>query len=90
MEVDLPRKIYQARPSVVLNIDNEYLTFTLMEALNKHYQHSSNDMPKRHYYNRFVKDFRHWTMKYVDFMHYTVPLVTGQSDNFEFPGEFVG
>jgi hypothetical protein len=56
----------------------------------EHYQHSSNDLPKKHYYNRFVKDFRHWTMKYVDFMHFTVPLVTGQSDGFQFPSEFVG
>jgi hypothetical protein len=47
-------------------------------------------MPKRHYYNRFVKDFRKWTEKYVDFMHFTVPLVTGQSDGYTFPSEYCG
>ena len=31
MEVDLPKKIYQARPNLVLNIDNEYMSFMLME-----------------------------------------------------------
>jgi uncharacterized protein VirK/YbjX len=28
---DLPKKIYQARPSIILNIDNEHLTFGLMD-----------------------------------------------------------
>lgn len=47
-------------------------------------------MPKRHYYNRFVRDFKNWTEKYVDFMHYTVPLTLGQAGGYKFPGEYVG
>ena len=31
MNVDLPKRIYQARPSVILNIDNEVMTFKLMD-----------------------------------------------------------
>lgn len=31
MAIDLPKKIYQAQPSVILNLDNEYLTFRMME-----------------------------------------------------------
>jgi uncharacterized protein VirK/YbjX len=30
-KVDVAKRIYQARPSVILNIDNEYITFNLME-----------------------------------------------------------
>jgi len=37
-----------------------------------------------------VRDFRQWTQKYVDYMHYTVPLKTETSDGFQFPSEFVG
>lgn len=29
--VDLPKRIYQARPSVILSLDNEYLTFRMMD-----------------------------------------------------------
>lgn len=31
MNVELPKKIYQTRPSVILNIDNEFMTFKLMD-----------------------------------------------------------
>ena len=47
-------------------------------------------MPQRHYFNRFVKDFKNYTEKYIDYMHYTVPLVTGQSGGYKFPSEYVG
>ena len=55
-----------------------------------YYRNSAVDMPQRHYFNRFVRDFKQWTQKYVDYMHYTVPLTTPTFDGFEFPSEFVG
>ncbi len=58
MEVELPKRIHQARPSIILNIDNEYMTFRLMEQIKTFYQSSANDLPKRHYFNRFVRDFK--------------------------------
>jgi hypothetical protein len=33
MESELPKRIYQSRPDLVLNIGNEYLTMMLMEEL---------------------------------------------------------
>jgi len=33
MRVDLPKRIFQSRPDLVLNIDNEYMTFMLMDEL---------------------------------------------------------
>jgi hypothetical protein len=30
-EANLPKKIYQSRPDLILNIDNEYMTFMLMD-----------------------------------------------------------
>lgn len=33
MEAQLPKKIYQSRPSLILNIDNEYMTFLLMDEI---------------------------------------------------------
>jgi hypothetical protein len=47
-------------------------------------------MPKRHYFNRFIKDMRNYSENYIDYMHYTVPLVTGVSGGYKFPGEYVG
>ena len=87
---DLPKRIYQSRPDLILNIDNEYLTFMLMDEIKEYYKNSSVDMPKRHYLNRFVRDFRDWTTKYVDFMHYTVPLRTAAGGDYQFPSEFMG
>lgn len=56
----------------------------------EYYQNSAVDMPQRHYLNRFVRDFRQWTEKYVDFMHYTVPLTCATADNYTFPSEYIG
>ena len=36
-EVQLPKRIYQSRPDIVLNIGNEYLTMMLMEELKSKY-----------------------------------------------------
>ena len=33
MEANVPKRIYQSRPSLVLNIGNEYLSFMMMEEL---------------------------------------------------------
>lgn len=33
MEANLPKNIYQSRPSLILNIDNEYMTFMLMDEI---------------------------------------------------------
>jgi lipid A disaccharide synthetase len=66
------------------------MTFMLMDEIKKYYKNSAVDMPQRHYLNRFVRDFRQWTEKYVDHMHYTVPLTTSTGDNYQFPGEYIG
>lgn len=60
----------------MLNIGNEYLSLMLMEELGKYYQHSALDMPKRHLFTRFVRDFKEFTLKQMDYCHYTVPLYT--------------
>ena len=86
----MPKRIYQSRPDLILNIDNEYMTFMLMDEIKRFYQGSSVNMPQRHYLNRFVRDFRDWTQKYVDFMHYTVPLRTGVGADWQFPCEYMG
>jgi hypothetical protein len=86
----LPKKIFQKRPDIILNIDNEYMTFMLMDEIRRFYVNSGIDMPQRHYFHRFVRDFRQWTQKYVDFAHFTVPMQVETSDGFKFPSEFVG
>ena len=86
----MPKRIYQSRPDLILNIDNEYMTFLLMDDLQKYYRNSSVSMPQRHYVNRFVRDFRNWTEKYVDFMHYSVPLRTSVGGGYRFPSEYMG
>ena len=90
MNVELPKKIYQARPDLILNIDNEYMTFLLMDQLKRYYGNGAVAMPQRHYLNRFVRDMRNWTEQYVDFMHYTVPLTTGVGGGYKFPSEYMG
>ena len=38
----------------------------------------------------FVKDYKQWATKYIDFVHYTIPISYGTSDGFRFPGEYTG
>jgi lipid A disaccharide synthetase len=38
--VEVSKRIYQARPSVVLNIDNEYITIKLMDDLRSNHPKS--------------------------------------------------
>lgn len=45
MEQDLPKRIYQSRPNLVLNIGNEYLSTLLMEKLASYYKNSALTMP---------------------------------------------
>jgi len=76
------------------------MTYLLMDEIKRksisilnllgYYQHSGVPMPQRHYFNRFVKDFRNYTEKYIDYAHFTVPLRTGVSGGYKFPGEYVG
>jgi len=61
MDQEAPKKIFQKRPDLILNIDNEYMTFMLMDEMRHYYRNSSVDMPQRHYFNRFVRDFKQWT-----------------------------
>ena len=39
---------------------------------------------------RFMRDLRDYHLKYIDFMHYTVPLVTCVGANWKFPSEYMG
>ena len=67
------------------------MTFLLMDELRKYYRNSAINMPQRHYLARFVRDMRHWSEKYVDFMHYTVPLTPGNiGGGYKFPSEYMG
>lgn len=61
-----------------------------MWLLAEYYLNSGVAMPKRHYLNRFVRDMRNFTEKYVDFMHFTVPLVTKVGGDYRFPSEYMG
>jgi hypothetical protein len=47
-------------------------------------------MPRRHFHNRFIKDYKQWAARYIDFVHYTLPLQAASSDGFRFPGEYAG
>jgi len=47
-------------------------------------------MPKRHLFTRFVKDFKEFSLKQMDYVHYTVPINQANSNGFVFPSEYVG
>ena len=66
------------------------MSLELMEKLAEYYKHNTVQMPKRHYYARFIRDFREWHLRKMDFCHFTVPLQTSTTNGFKFPGEYVG
>lgn len=90
MEAQLPKKIYQSRPDMILNLGNEYMTTLLMEELQPYYNTGAIRAPKRHYMDRFVRDMRSWHEKLIDHMHFTVPLQAPTNDGYKFPGEYIG
>lgn len=81
---------YRHRPSSIISFDNEYLSIEMMKKLNKPWHKSSVTMPSRHYYNRFVKDFRQHHQRWFDYMHYSIPKRTATPGGYFFPGQFVG
>ena len=42
MRIELPKRIYQSRPDLILNIDNEYMTFLLMDEIRSKSNHCFN------------------------------------------------
>lgn len=54
-ESNLVKRVHQSRPSVILALDNEYLSMKFFEDLNE-YEKGVVSRPKRHFYGRFVKD----------------------------------
>lgn len=89
-DASLAKSIYQSRPDLILNIGNEYLTMQMMEQVKHFYDRSALNMPKRHLYTRFVRDFKEFTLPFLDYCHYTVPLNTANNNGFVFPSEYVG
>jgi len=89
-DAELTKRIYQARPNLVLNIGNEYLAMGLMKELKQFYVNSSLNMPQRHIHTRFARDFKEFTLESFDWAHYTVPLSSAAANGFTFPGECVG
>ena len=41
-------------------------------------------------WNRFIRDFKEFTLKQMDYCHYTVPLQVTNQNGFVFPGDYVG
>ena len=61
-----------------------------MGDLKKHYHNTALDMPKRHFYTRFVRDLKEWSTESIDYAHFTVPLTVAHSNGWEFPSQYVG
>ena len=87
---DFPRRVFRARPQLILSVDNEYMAFEMGKKIKEFYDASSVVMPTRMLHSRFVKDFRQFTLQYVDYMAYTIPLFTATQDGFRFPSTYVG
>jgi lipid A disaccharide synthetase len=81
---------YRHRPSAIISFDNEYFSIEMMKRINKMYYNNSVPLPARHYYNRFIKDFRQHHERYFDYMHFTIPKRTATPGGYFFPGQFVG
>jgi len=47
-------------------------------------------MPQRHIFTRFVRDFKEFTLRQMDYCHYTVPLNAANTNGFQFPSEYIG
>lgn len=93
------KRIFQARPSLILSIDNEYLSWKLLGQINckplstthsAFYDNSALQKPQRQFMGRLVRDYKAWVGKYVDFMHYTLPLAQASRNYYQFPSQYIG
>lgn len=89
-EAEVPKRIFQSRPNLVLNIGNEYLTTELMTQMKEFYGNTALPMPKRHFLTRFGRDFKERHREAIDFCHFTVPLYTANANGYKFPSEYIG
>jgi hypothetical protein len=37
-----------------------------------------------------VKDYKQWAKKYIDYVHYTIPIQGASPDGFRFPSDYAG
>lgn len=55
-----------------------------------YYKESALPNPQRQFVGRLVRDYKEWVTKYVDFLHYTLPLAQASRNLYEFPSQYVG
>lgn len=56
----------------------------------EYYENNTVTAPKKHYYDRFVKDYKRWAEVYFDYVHYRVPLNNVHQDGYRFDSQYVG
>eukprot|EP00826_Nyctotherus_ovalis_P050039 TRINITY_DN6093_c0_g1_i19.p1 TRINITY_DN6093_c0_g1~~TRINITY_DN6093_c0_g1_i19.p1 ORF type:complete len:286 (-),score=75.05 TRINITY_DN6093_c0_g1_i19:691-1548(-) len=82
-------KLYLQRPSLLLSLENELLTWKVFERFAYLYRGGSLPMPKRHFYYRFINYYRQDYEPKLDYIYYTLPIEPN-TYQYVFPSEYVG
>jgi len=88
-KANLPERIFVERPSLILSIENEYISWNMLKMIEQFYGAGSLPAPKRHFYHRFINYYRHWTEEKMDYVYYTIPY-EAPTYQYSFPGHYVG
>jgi len=86
---EVMEKLYIKRPSFILSLENELLTWKVFNRFAYLYQGGGLAMPKRHFYYRLINYYRQPDEEKLDYIYYTIPIepITYQ---YIFPSEYVG
>lgn len=83
-------RIRRHRPSLVLTLDHDILSFRIHRQLSELYKASSLPRPKQAHFGRFVNRYKPYQLDYLDHAFYTIPIPERNWNQFKFPSTFVG
>lgn len=89
-ENDLVQKIQNYRPSLVLTLDHDILSFKIHKQVAQAYKSSSLVKPKQIHYGRFINRYAPYQLDYLDHVLYTIPIEPRDWNKFKFPSTYIG
>ncbi|CAG9322498.1 unnamed protein product [Blepharisma stoltei] len=83
-------KIAGFRPSVVLTLDHDQLSFRIHRQIAQLYGKTNLSRPKQVHYGNFVNKYQPYQLSYLDHVLYTMPLEPINWNKFKMPSTYIG
>jgi len=87
---NIVEQIQQHKPSLVLTIDHDILSFKIHRQISDLYKVSATSKPKQVHYGRFCNRYKPYQLDYLDHVLYTNPIEKSNWNFFKFPSTYIG